>query len=59
ENCLMLDDKELPLLNAKQAGMRTIQIRRDPASPAFAVDRVLPDLRGLVDYCLSSSPERS
>lgn len=55
ESCLMLDDKELPLLNAKQAGMRAIQIRRDPAAPAFAVDAVLPDLRGLVDYCLAPS----
>jgi FMN phosphatase YigB (HAD superfamily) len=57
ENCLMLDDKQEPLLNARRAGMRTIQIRRDPSVPAFAVDAVLPDLRGLIDYSLS--PEQT
>ncbi len=52
ENCLMLDDKQEPLLNAKRAGMQTIQIRRDPSAAAFAVDAVLPDLWGLLDYSL-------
>lgn len=57
ENCLMLDDKELPLLHARRAGMQAIQIRRDPAQPAFAVDAVLPDLRGLVAYTFTPEKE--
>lgn len=58
ENCLMLDDKQEPLLNAKRAGMHAIQIRRDPATPAFAVDAVLPDLRDVVDYSLRGESTR-
>ena len=53
ENCLMLDDKIAPLVNARRAGMHTIQIRRDEATPAYPNGLILPDLRGVVDYCFS------
>jgi FMN phosphatase YigB (HAD superfamily) len=57
ENCLMLDDKQAPLLNARQAGLHAIQIRRSPSSAVYDVDAVLPDLRGVIDYALQ--PEQS
>lgn len=52
QNCLMLDDKQEPLLNARRAGLHAIQIRRDPSGDVYDVDAVLPDLRGVVDYAL-------
>lgn len=49
ENCLALDDKVMPLVCAREAGMQTIQIRRDTSTPADTEGVILPDLRGLVD----------
>lgn len=51
ENCLMLDDKIAPLVNARRAGMQAIQIRRDERTPAFEGGLILPDLRGVVELC--------
>ncbi len=51
-NCLVLDDKISPLLNATAAGMHAIQIRRASPYPPRLIEHVLPDLRGLVAYCL-------
>ncbi|MEP7290825.1 MAG: HAD family hydrolase, partial [Chloroflexota bacterium] len=53
ENCLMLDDKIAPLVNARRAGMHSIQIRRDAATTPYANGMILPDLHGVVEYCLS------
>lgn len=57
-NCIMLDDKQQPLLNARRTGMRAIQVRRDPSASAFAVDAVLSDLTGLLDYALPEGHTR-
>jgi FMN phosphatase YigB (HAD superfamily) len=51
--CLVVDDKPTPLLNARRAGMQTLQICRNPDQSS--ADSMLPDLRGLVDYCLRVS----
>ena len=57
-NCLVLDDKISPLLNATAAGMHAIQVRREALYPLRLIEHVLPDLRGLVAFCLERS-ERS
>jgi FMN phosphatase YigB (HAD superfamily) len=51
ENCLALDDKVDPLLNARAAGMHTIQIRRDVSTKLYANGISLPDLRGILAHC--------
>ncbi len=54
-NCLVLDDKISPLLNATAAGMHAIQVRRESPYPPRLIEHVLPDLRGLVAFCLEQS----
>lgn len=49
ECCLVIDDKREPLLNAQAAGMQTIRVDRNAATPEAGV---LPDLRGVIDFCL-------
>lgn len=55
ENCLALDDKVDPLINARDAGMHTIQIRRDTGTKVYSDGLSLPDLRGIVAYCLAQA----
>ncbi len=50
ENCLFLDDKRPPLVNARRAGMQTVQVCRTPSYLPDAA--ALPDLTGLLDLCL-------
>jgi len=54
ENCLVLDDKIDPLLSARDAGTHTIQIRRDAGTKLYG-GISLPDLRGILAYCLEQT----
>ncbi len=50
ENCLVLDDKPEPLLQARRAGMQALQVCR--SLPISCAEAVLPDLRALAQHCL-------
>jgi beta-phosphoglucomutase-like phosphatase (HAD superfamily) len=53
--CLAVDDKPTPLLNARRAGMQTLQVCRNCSDHDQSDMQFSPDLRGLVDYCLRLS----
>ncbi len=57
ENCLVIDDRLPPLLNARRAGMASVQICRRQASDPPGADFIYPDLRELVNLCRSAQHE--